>query len=167
MNDLPTFLAHAVALEREAAERYAELADTLEAHHNAEAAELFRRLAHFSRLHQAEVEERAKGHALPHLAPWQYKWDEPEGPESAPIERTHYLMTPYHVLHLALTNERKGMAYYAKVAAESTDPDIRRMAKEMADEESEHVVMLEEWIKKVPEPDADWDEDTDPPVVAD
>ncbi|MBF0374591.1 MAG: rubrerythrin, partial [Alphaproteobacteria bacterium] len=50
---------------------------------------------------------------------------------------------------------------------ESTDPDIRRMAKEMADEESEHVVMLEEWIKKVPEPDADWDEDTDPPVVAD
>ena len=39
---LPQFLAHAIALEREAAERYLELADMMEAHRNDEVAALFR-----------------------------------------------------------------------------------------------------------------------------
>ena len=40
--DLPEFLAHAIALEHEAAERYLELADMMEAHRNDPVSALFR-----------------------------------------------------------------------------------------------------------------------------
>ena len=162
--DIPTFFAHALALEIEAAERYDELADAMEVHNNADASVLFRNMARFSRKHADEVRGRAANVKVPHFAPWEFKWNGPEGPESAPVERTHYMMKPYHCLVLALHNERRGQEYYAQVAAEATDPEVRRLAKEMADEESEHVVMLEDWLKKTPKPAADWAEDLDPPA---
>ena len=47
------FLAHAIALEVEAAERYEELADVMEVHNNPEVAALFRQMSEFSRRHAA------------------------------------------------------------------------------------------------------------------
>ena len=167
MSDIALFLAHAVALEAEAAERYAELADAMEVHNNPDVAELFRKLSNFSVLHLNEVKEIAAGYELPKLAPWEFAWADGESPEAAPAERTHYLMTPYHCLQLALTNEKKGHGYYADQAFKSTDAEVKKYAAEFAAEEAEHVVMLEKWIANVPEPKADWDEDLDPPVVSD
>ncbi len=163
MIDLPTFLAHAIALEAEAAERNDEIADSLELHNNREVSDLFRKLAHFSRLHRAEIEERAKGIALPTLHAWEFQWVDSEGPETTPFAQIHYLMTPYHAVRLALHNERRGRDYYAAIAAQASSDDIRTMALEMADEESEHVAILEEWAKRYPEPPADWDNDPDLP----
>lgn len=122
MSEVAIFLAHAVALEAEAAERYDELADAMEVHNSREVAELFRKLAHFSRLHWAEVTETAKDIELPKLKPWEYQWQSPEGPEAAPVERTHYMMTPYHCIHLALQNEKRGHQYYADIAHKSRIP---------------------------------------------
>lgn len=167
MTDVATFLAHAVALETEAVERYDELADAMEVHNNMEVAELFRKLAKFSRLHLVQVKESTKGIDLPHLKPWEYQWKSAEGPESAPIERTHYRMTPFHCLHLALMNERRGYEYYADQAYKAADPEVRKLAQQFADEEAEHVVMLEKWVGTMKEPAPDWDLDLDPPVVAD
>ena len=39
---LPEFLAHAIAMEQEAADRYLELADMMEAHHNDAVSAVFR-----------------------------------------------------------------------------------------------------------------------------
>ncbi|MDR3439216.1 ferritin family protein [Telmatospirillum sp.] len=167
MSEVAIFLAHAVALEAEAAERYDELADAMEVHNNPEVAAMFRKQAHFSRLHLAEVQGTVKDVELPKLKPWEYQWQSAEGPESAPVERTHYLMTPYHCIHLALQNERRGHQYYADVAYKSQDPDVRRLATEFAAEESQHVVMLEKMAATVEEPEPDWDLDLDPPVVSD
>ncbi len=168
MTDLPTFLAHAIALENEAAERYDDLAGSMDVHHNPEVAELFRQMAHFSRLHAGQVTERAAGIDLPKLRPWDYQWKGmEEGPETADFGNTHYLMTPWHCLQLALINERRGQKYYQGIADASADPAIRAMAQEMADEEAEHVAMLEKWLSRVEAPADDWDLDTDPPVVSD
>jgi len=161
------FLAHAVALEQEAADRYAELADAMEVHHNPKVADLFRKLSEFSKLHLAEVSEIAKGHDLPRLKPWDYQWKDGDSPEAAPLDGSHYMMTAYHCLKLAMVNEKRGQEFYAAQAAESPDPEVKKYAKMFADEESEHVVMLEQWITHVPEPDSNWDMDMDPPVVSD
>jgi len=44
---LPEFFAHAVALEDEAADRYLELADMMEAHRNDEVSRVFRDMNRF------------------------------------------------------------------------------------------------------------------------
>lgn len=165
--DVATFLAHALAFENEAALRYDELADTMEVHNNQDVAQLFRRMATFSRMHADAVKGRAGKVALPHFKPWEFQWKDAEGPEVTPVERTHYLMTPYHCLQLALHNERRGRDFYQAVADAHADAEVKHLAKQMSDEEQEHVLVLEEWLSRTPEPEPDWDLDLDPPVVAD
>ena len=64
---LPEFLAHAIALEGEAAERYHELADMMEAHRNDDVSMLFRDMVRFSTLHHDSIIERAGTIELPRL----------------------------------------------------------------------------------------------------
>ena len=162
-----TFLAHALALETEAAERYAELADAMEVHNNPEIAALFRQMAEFSRRHAQSVRRRTEGHDLPRLHPWEYRWSTPEPPEVGDSGDTHYLMTPWHALGFALDNERRGHAFYAGRAEGAEDAEVRRLAGEFAAEESEHVATLTRWLARVPRPAADWAADPDPPAVVD
>ena len=165
--DVASFLAHALAFENEAAERYDELADTMDVHNNQEVAQLFRRMAGFSRMHADAVKGRASTVALPHFKPWEFQWKDGEGPEVTPVDRTHYLMTPFHCLQLALHNEERGRDFYQEVADSSSDAEVKRLAKQMADEEQEHVLVLQQWLARTPEPEPNWDLDLDPPTVAD
>ncbi|WP_404378946.1 ferritin family protein [Caenispirillum salinarum] len=168
MTGVPEFLAHALQLEQEAAVRFDELADMLEVHNNHKGVvELFRKMAHFSRLHLAEAKERAVGVDVPAMKPWEFKWPGDEAPESGEITDAHYLMTPHHALKLALASETQGFDFYRGLADNSADQDVRAMAREFADEEAEHVATLKEWLDRYPEPDSAWDEDMDPPVSVD
>ncbi len=162
-----TFLAHALALETEAAERYAELADVMDVHNNPEVALLFRQMAEFSTLHAESVRRRAAGHQLPHLHSWDYRWNTPEPPEVGAPEDTHYLMTPWHALSFALDNERRGYDFYAGKANTGDDSEVSLLAAEFAAEESEHVATLVRWLERIPHPTADWAEDPDPASVVD
>lgn len=162
------FLAHSVALETEAGDRYDELSDMMEVHNNPQVAELFGQMREFSRLHASQVGARALEHQpLPKLKSWQYRWDTPEGPESGDPADAHYLMTPYHALHFALANERRGWEYYNMVATTSEDAEVRALAAEFAAEEAEHVATLERWLDRIAKPDRAWAEDADPPQVVD
>lgn len=167
MKDMAEFLVHAITLEEESAERFDELADALAVHHNDAVVELFRKMAHFSRLHLAEARERAADLDLPHLAPWDYKWPGAESPETVEVFDAHYKMTPWHALSVALDSERRGQTFYAEVAAATQDEAIRAAATEFAAEEAEHVALLEDWLTRYPPPDDDWAEDMDPPVSVD
>lgn len=165
---LSLFLAHSIALETEAGDRYDELADVMEVHNNAEVAALFRQMRDFSRLHASQVGARALPHQpLPRLKSWEYRWDAPDSPESGDMADTHYRMTPYHALRFALANERRGWEYYNKVATTSPDSEVRALAAEFAEEEAEHVTTLERWLDRTPKPDAAWAEDPDPAQVVD
>ncbi|MBI4967580.1 MAG: hypothetical protein HZC25_05615 [Rhodospirillales bacterium] len=166
MNDKAEFLAHALAVEYEAAERYDELADSMMTHNNKEVADLFKQFAEFSRKHAAEVQARAGNIKVPRLAPWEFKWPGSEAPESGHVETTHYLMTPFHALTIALRNEVRGQEFYAQVAETSENEDVRKLAKEMADEEAEHVTTLKRWLPRFPKPATGWDEDHDGPSAA-
>lgn len=167
--DLGAFLAHAVALENDAAERYDELADAMDTHNNEDVAELFRKMAYYSRKHLAEAAEYAREHAggLPSLKVWEYEWPQKESPENAALESAHYLMTPYHALQLAKEAEVQARDFYRDVAEKAEDPEVVKLALEFTEEEGEHVEAIEEWILRYPEPEQGWDNDLDPPSEVD
>lgn len=167
METLGEFLVHAITLEDESAQRFDELADVMEVHHNTEVAGLFKRMAHYSRLHLEDIRKQAEGMTLPHISPWDLKWPNDEAPETVAHEEGHYLMTAYHALRAALRSERTGHAFYANVARETNDPEIRKLASEFAAEEGEHIALLEKWLLKYPPPREGWDDDLDPPAVVD
>ena len=163
VDTIEEFLAHARALENESVDRYAELADVMEVHNNVEVADLFRKLSEYSRKHAAEVEHCAENMVLPHIDPWDFRWIGDEGPESGDYGEVHYLMHPAHALQLAMHNETRGRDYYQLIADGSPNAEVRKLAQEFADEETEHVAMLQKWIDRTGEPPAQWDEDPDPP----
>jgi rubrerythrin len=162
-DDLPTFYAHALALERESVERYNELADAMVAHNNDALAALFSKLAGYGERHAEEVEEQAAAFDLPEIAPWEFRWIDAEGPETASYGDAHYLMTPYHALGFALDNETRGRDYYARVSSETTSDDVARVAAAFAEEESEHVRLVREWLDRTEPPSEHWDLELDPP----
>jgi len=160
------FMARACALEAEAAERYAELAGLMRAHHNADVAELFGKLARIEGLHRDKILARMGWDAPPD--PDAFRWQTPEGPETTDFADLHYLMTPWHALKLAEHNERRAAEFFEELAAQrALPPDLRAAATETAAEEREHVALIQGWLARVPEPRPDWDEDADPPAAVD
>jgi rubrerythrin len=158
-------LAHAKAMETEALERYLDLAEQMEVHHNPEVAELFRKMARVERIHVEKILERVGDQDLPHIPPWEYKWSDDEAPESITVEDAHYLMTPHHALTLALRAERRAFDFYSRVVETAGPGEVLELARELMEEEREHIALIEEWLAKVPEPDDDWAEDPDPPLL--
>lgn len=158
------FLARARAMEIEARERYEELADQMEVHNNPEVAKLFRRLAEIEGKHAQHFDERAAEEEMPDIPPWKLDWPGLEAPETASADEAHYMMTPHQALGLALAAEQRAHAFFAELARSAVDPRIREMAREFADEEREHVVLVERWLGQFPEPEPGWDDDPDPPV---
>lgn len=157
---LPEFLAHAVALEHEAAERYLELADIMEANRNDEVAEVFRDMSRFSQMHHDAIKVRVGAISLPKLKFWQYRWSTP--PEVADEDGVDFFMAPYNALRLARDNELRGYRYYNEVAGEATDPELRRLATEFAQEEKGHIEALDKWLARTTRPSATWDSDPEP-----
>ena len=155
-------LAHARDMEAEAAERYDDLADQMEVHNNHEVARLFRKLAEIEAKHIAAVEAMGDGLDLPELKPWDHAWEN-ESPEAPESDEVHYLMTPYHVISIALRHEKIAVDFFEGVVANSADPMLREAADRLADEEHDHVKLLEEWLTRFPKPDEGWDHDPDPP----
>ncbi len=158
-------LAYALAIEQEAAERYAELADQMGVHNNREVAELFHKLAGIEAKHVANVESLSEGRELPSLSLWDSPWEDAESPEAAARDEAHYLMTPHHALSLALAGEERATSFFARLAENSVDAEVRRLAQQLHDDEQEHVALIKEWLGRYPEPQEGWDEDPDPPTM--
>jgi rubrerythrin len=156
-------MIHAYAMEAEAAERYAEFADVMEVHNNAEVAELFHKMARIENLHAQQIRESMGWKTVPVPAEGIYRWEGLEAPETADHSDLHYLMTPHHALQIARLNEERAKRFYAKLAAEASDDEMRRAALEMSEEEADHVRLIDEWLARTPAPEAGWSTDLDPP----
>jgi rubrerythrin len=163
MPDMAHFLAHAHAMEVEAADRYRLFAGQMEVHNNPEVADLFAKLADIEAKHADDILAHAGADGLPAIAPWDFAWPDAESPETAAMDTAHYLMTPHHVLTAALDGERRAWEFYERVAGETDDAGIRRVAEEFAEEEREHIAMVSALLARQPEPEAEWGEDMDPP----
>lgn len=140
------FLGYSVKVEEEAAIHFDELGEAMEACGNTEVAKLFRQLAGYSRLHWQEAKNRAGSHDISAHIPAEHMWPRLETPEQTDLWAGDADMSKRDALRAALVGEKNGFDFYHHVAQTARDPEIRALAKEFADEESEHVEILERWI---------------------
>jgi len=167
VRDVEGLMAYAYALEAEASERYSEFADAMESHNNREVAELFRKLARIENMHAEHILEEMGWSHPPPPPTGGWRWEGLEGPETADHTDLHYLMQPYHALQIALHNERRAEAFFKDLVQKAPSGKVRTAAMEMAEEETEHVRLVEEWLKRTPKPESDWAHDPDPPRWSD
>jgi rubrerythrin len=163
--DHAQFMARAYQMELDAEARYDMLADQMETHHNAEVAALFRKLSRIEGKHAKKILGQMKWKSVPAL-PAAFPWQGFESPEAVPADEPHYLMQPWHALKLALECEQRAQRYFEQVAKQKVPASVRKAALEMADDEREHVRLIEEWMARVPEPEPGWDRDPDPPTYS-
>jgi rubrerythrin len=156
-------MAQALAMEREAVQRYTEFADAMEVHNNRDVAALFRTMAQYEDKHASQIMDQMGWTDAPEPPEGGFGWPDPEAPETAPFDEVHYLMQPWHALQLALAAEQRAEAFFGDLARASTSESVRRAALELQAEEHEHVELVRAWLEKVPMPDRDWATDPDPP----
>jgi rubrerythrin len=142
--------AHAIAIEREATERYAELSERMLDLGNEAVATVFATLARLETEHLMALERRTEGVVLPQLAGSEYSWI--GAPETAARELVFRLMTPHDALRIALGAEKRAQAFFERVLLSTPDPALRALAREMAAEEREHAALLTRMLESTPAP---------------
>lgn len=156
IRNAPELYAHAIAVEREAAERYGEFAERMDDMGAEAAADVFAALARMETEHLAALQRRTEGLALPALQTRDYRWLEAGAPERAAHELVLRLMTPHSALAIALGAERRAQAFFEFVILTADDPALRALAREMAADESEHIALIEQLLARTPDAVVDW-----------
>lgn len=144
LHSLGELFALANAMEQEAANRYAELADEMRRQNKSDLAAVFTELAAAEREHVNGVMRWSQTRLGRAPDPALVRWHGPETfDRETEIEITRSgLMTPYHALCLAVRNEERAFAFWSYVAAFAEDIDIKNAAEAMAREELAHVATL-------------------------
>jgi rubrerythrin len=155
LRSVKELLSVALVMERAAAARYAELARRMVEREHDALADLFTRLGRLERDHARFLERRLAGQALPELAV-------AETLEFVALEDDTPL-TPHAVLLAALRSEERAKAHFERLADAAEEPAVRRLAREMAAEEAEHIDRIAAALSLYPGPAADW---SDPRVAA-
>lgn len=164
---LEEFMAQALAMEQEAAQRYTEFADAMETHNNTEVAALFRAMAGYEGKHVHEILAQMGWTEATAPLVSNLGWSGFESPEAVPLDEVHYLMQPWHALQLALAAEQRAEAFFGQLAAACESEPVRQAALKLQREEAEHVSLVRAWLEKVPEPEGNWADDPDPPRYTD
>ncbi|MGO9632818.1 MAG: 2Fe-2S iron-sulfur cluster-binding protein [Steroidobacteraceae bacterium] len=148
IDSLDDFLNFALLVEDDAAVHYEQLADAMKKHGNAEVAELFAKLAGYSRLHYEEARQRMVSHAVPVKVPALSLWPDNVTPERTALWAGDAHLSRLDALKVALQGERRGYEFYYAVANTNSDAAICAVAKEFVKEEAEHVEALKQWIAR-------------------
>jgi rubrerythrin len=146
MQSVEEFLAYAIHLEQEAADRFGELADVMESCGNRDVGKLFRQLSNYSKLHLADARARSGFREIPEMEPRDMVWPGLESPESAAIWAADPMIGRGEALEIALAAEQAGYDYYKSVLDTTDDPEIKVLATEFVAEESGHVNELKKWL---------------------
>ena len=147
--------AHAIAIEREAAERYQDLATRMGDLGNETVASVFAALAGLEIRHLEVLTQQASGMALPQIDASQHAWLDSGAPDTAARELVYRMMTPRDAIVAALAAERRAQAFFLRMQR-LVPTALRALAQEMAAEESDHVALLERVLAQLPDPVLDW-----------
>jgi rubrerythrin len=148
--NLQELYAHALAVEREAAKRFAELERFMR---DAGMDHIADELESIGREEREQYELLAIGTAgrdLPQVSPWEYA---PHflGPQADVVRAPR---SAREALTLAISTERRTQNFYVDVAEHATDDTMCAFAAEMAADESRHIVRLERLLAREPDPAA-------------
>ncbi len=145
VESVPELYARAIAIEREAAERYAAFAQRMGDLGNDAVAEVFTNLASFEASHLDALERRAEKLELPcAAAPGEAL------PRLPAREVAYRLVSPRQALQIALAAEKRAQAFFEHALMTAQEPALRKLAREMALEEQEHVALVERMLESAP-----------------
>ena len=154
----------AYQIEADAVDRYNLLAEQMETHNNPELVKVFRDLARAEGIHADEIRKQAGNIDVVEQGRRVGRWTKGESPEEVDLAASHYLMTPWHALQMALEGEKRALAFFSEIAETAKDPEVKKMAAEFVEEEAEHVNLVHRLLRKYPQPPESWAEDLDPPI---
>ncbi|QJR14234.1 ferritin-like domain-containing protein [Usitatibacter palustris] len=150
------FYAHALAIEREAAERYTEFEAYFANRGEEILAALCRNLATMEARHLAALIEVSRELTLPVIARDGYCWLGPGSPEAAARELFYRATSERHLLEIALNAELNAQRFFEWAAATSPSAEVREQATEMAAEEAQHVGWVSSALEYLPRRAIDW-----------
>ena len=141
----------AILVEEEAEERYRELAENLEFHNTKDAARFFRFMMTCEAKHGEELSAKRKElfDDQPVSVDRSLLWDV----EAPGYETAKSFMTLQEALDVALAAETKAFEFFDGALPEVEDPEVRELFTELRQEEVEHMQMVREQMKKIPEGD--------------
>jgi len=157
IQSVESFYAHALAIEREAAERYAEFETYFFDRGEEVLAGLCRNLAQMENEHFLELVRSSKHLKLPAFEATQYQWLEGGSPEAAAREVFYRVAEPRQLLEVALHAECNALSFFEWVARTTSDESVRRLARAMAAEEMEHVRWVQQALEYHPSRNIDWE----------
>ena len=137
------FYAHALAIEREAAERYAEFAAYFSDRGEEALAGLCSSLASVEREHFDGLAAACAALDLPAIGARRYRWLEADAPESMARDLVYRVATPRMLLEIALAAECRAREFFVEIARTAPSREVRELASVMAAEEAQHV----QWVR--------------------
>jgi len=157
LDSVEEFYAHALAIEREAAERYAEFTEYFDRRGEEVLAGLCRNLAGAERDHYENLKIACKSLALPAIPEGKYLWLEGSSPEAPARNAFYSIAQPQQLLQMALEAECRARDFFVWIARTSASTPVKELAAIMAAEELDHVA----WVRQALEYHGwrvDWDE---------
>jgi rubrerythrin len=147
--------AQTIAMEREAAARYSELAERMDDEGREDLARVFALLAGAEAEHLETLERRTRGIELPAVDPGAWGWYTSAAPETAARELIFRLMTPRQALAIALKAERRAQFFFEDLSWGAPDASVRALAHEMAIDERGHAALIAAMLEGMPESSLD------------
>jgi len=154
---LEEFVAHALAIEFEAARTLREMQAAFRDRGEDELAKLCERLAGLEQEHFERLEARTRGLALPAVDFRLYGWLEAHDADCCPRDMVLHAATPRMLLEIALRAEQRAVEMFRRAAEYLKDPGVRELAGQLAEEEVEHVRWVLEALKGTPHDATDWE----------
>lgn len=135
-------------VEEEAKDRYGELADQMEIHHNPEAAQFFRFMLGVEQKHEDKLAERRQ--KLFGKAPKTVRREMIFDIEAPEYDEARAEMSVRQALEVALRAEEKAFAFFDAALAEVKDAGVRELFSELRLEEMEHQELVKKQLAKLP-----------------
>jgi rubrerythrin len=144
---LEELYAHALAIEREAIDRYREFGAWFGEKGEEVLARLCAGLAQMEEEHHRELAAASRDLSLPAIPAGEYRWLEGRSPEAPPHELLRRVAGPRQLLEIALQAERAALAFFGWVEVSAPDEQVRAAAHSMVRDEELHVVCLRNAIE--------------------
>ena len=139
---VPDFYAHALAIEREAVQRYREFEAYFAGRGDEVIAGLCGTLAAMEGEHLAALVDASRGLDLPTVNPAEHGWLATERNEDA-VRAFYRVADAKQLLEIALRSECNALGFFEWVANTTSDERVRELARDMAAEEMSHV----NWVR--------------------
>ncbi len=138
----------ATLVEEEAKDRYEELGDQMEIHHNPEAATFFRWMRRIESKHEDQLAMRRA--ELFGTAPRTVRREMIFDIEAPEYDEARAAMTVREALGAALRSEEKAFAFFDAAVSQVRDAAVRALFEELRADEAEHQRLVQAEIDKLP-----------------